>query len=114
VALWLYARRHLELVRTRDVARFIPDVLRLVKGLSIDRTVPLSARIRLFILVAYLAWPIDLVPDFLPVVGLADDLLVLAIALRSVVRRAGADAVDRHWPGTVEGLQLVRRIAGLA
>jgi uncharacterized membrane protein YkvA (DUF1232 family) len=53
------------------------------------------------------------VPDFLPVIGYADDVVVVAWALRSVVRRAGAAALERHWPGQPAGLTVVRRLAGL-
>ena len=55
---------------------------------------------RLWLLLGYLALPIDLVPDFIPVLGYADDAIVVALVLRSVVRRAGPDAIERHWPGT--------------
>ena len=64
-------------------------------------------------LMAYLAMPIDLVPDFLPVLGHADDAIVVAVVLRSVVRRAGAAAVERHWPGTPERLAELRRASRL-
>ena len=57
--------------------------------------------------------PIDLVPDMIPIVGYADDAIIVAIALRSVTRAAGSDALERHWPGTVEGLRVVKRLAGL-
>jgi uncharacterized membrane protein YkvA (DUF1232 family) len=73
--------------------------------------VPVAARARLWLLLAYLAMPIDLVPDFVPVVGYADDALLVAWALRSVVRAAGPEALERHWPGTPEGLDVVRRLA---
>ena len=61
----------------------------------------------------YLLSPIDLVPDFLPVIGYADDVIIVALVLRSVIARAGEDAVRRHWPGTSDGLQLILRLAGL-
>lgn len=67
----------------------------------------------LWLLVAYLALPIDLVPDFIPVLGYADDAIVVALVLRSVVRGAGPQALERHWPGTQDGLAAVRRLAGL-
>ena len=57
--------------------------------------------------------PIDLIPDFIPVVGYADDVLIVVIALRSVVRHAGVEALERDWSGTTEGLRVVRRLAGL-
>lgn len=64
-------------------------------------------------LLVYLASPIDLVPDFLPVVGYADDAVVVALVLRSVVRSAGVDALARHWPGTPSGLAVIEQLAGI-
>ncbi len=61
----------------------------------------------------YLASPIDLVPDFVPIIGYADDAVVVALVLRSVVRRAGRQALVRHWPGTPQGLGLIEQLAGL-
>ncbi len=58
--------------------------------------------------------PIDLVPDFIPVLGYADDAIIVAMALRSVARVAGPEAIDKHWPGTPDGLRAVKRLTGLA
>ena len=96
-----------------ELARFGPDVARLLGSLSRDPTLARGARLRLLLLMAYLASPIDLVPDFVPVLGYADDVIVAAVALRSVVRLAGHDALDVHWKGTADGLRIVRRLAGL-
>jgi len=57
--------------------------------------------------------PIDLVPDFVPVIGYADDAIAVGLVLRSVVRRAGPGPVSRHWPGTPDGLAAVYRLAGV-
>ncbi|MFF4763158.1 YkvA family protein [Streptomyces sp. NPDC001292] len=57
--------------------------------------------------------PIDLVPDFLPVIGHADDAIIVAFTLRSVVRRAGIEAVRAHWPGTDDGFAVLSRLTGL-
>jgi uncharacterized membrane protein YkvA (DUF1232 family) len=100
-------------VRIRDALRLLPDVVRLLHRLAADRSVPGGVRVRLWLLLGYLALPFDLVPDFIPVIGYADDAVVVALALRSVTRHAGAEALDRHWPGTPEGLSAVRRLAGL-
>jgi uncharacterized membrane protein YkvA (DUF1232 family) len=100
-------------LRARELLRLLPDVLRLVRRLAGDRTLPRGVRVRLWLLMAYLAMPIDLVPDFLPVLGHADDAIVVVLVLRSVVRRAGAAAVERHWPGTPEGLAALRRASRL-
>ena len=100
-------------LRLRELLRLLPDVLRLVHRLAGDGTLPRGVRVRLWLLLAYLALPIDLVPDFVPVLGHADDAIVVALVLRSVVRRAGADAIDRHWPGTPDGLAALRRASRL-
>jgi uncharacterized membrane protein YkvA (DUF1232 family) len=110
--LWSYARRHPDTVSMRDALRLVPDLLRLIRRLATDKSLPTGVRIRLFLLLAYLASPIDLVPDFIPVIGYADDAVIVALVLRSVVRRAGPDALDRHWPGSPAGLQLLHRLAG--
>ncbi len=91
----------------RELVRLLPDLLRLVTRMARDNTLPRGVRWRLAGLGAYLAFPFDLVPDFIPVLGYADDAIVVALVLRSVVRRAGAEAVDRHWPGSPEGLAAV-------
>ena len=112
-ALLVSARRHPEALGLRDVLRLLPDLLRLLRRLATDRSLPRGVRLRLVLLLGYLASPIDLVPDFIPVLGYADDVIVVALVLRSVVRRAGGDALRRHWTGTPEGLAAVRRLAGL-
>jgi len=108
-----YARAHPETVSLRDAMRMLPDLLRLLRRLAADPTLPRGVRLRLVLLLAYLATPIDLVPDVVPVLGYADDVVVVALVLGSVVRRAGPDALRRHWPGSPEGLAVVTRLAGL-
>ncbi len=96
-----------------DAVRLLPDLLRLIRRLAADRRLPRGLRIRLALLLAYLALPIDLVPDVIPVLGWADDLILVAVVLRSVLRIAGSEAVGRHWPGTEEGLAVVLALAGV-
>jgi uncharacterized membrane protein YkvA (DUF1232 family) len=110
VVLYVRARKVDDPTRLRDVLRLLPDVVRLVRRLAADPTLPRGLRIRLALLVGYLLLPIDLVPDFIPVVGYADDALVVALALRSVIRVAGPEAIERHWPGTPEGLGALKRL----
>ena len=94
----------------RDTARLLPDLVRLLKRLAADPALPRGIRIRLGLLLGYLALPIDLVPDFIPILGYADDAIVVAIVLRSVSRTAGPEALAEHWPGTPEGLVAMRRL----
>ncbi|MFF5790498.1 YkvA family protein [Paeniglutamicibacter sp. NPDC012692] len=114
VLLALYAWRHPETVGFKDALRLLPDLLVLLRRLAADRSLPFGIRARLLLLLVYLASPIDLVPDFLPVIGYADDAIIVALVLRSVIRRAGDAPLGRHWPGTPAGLALVRRLAGTA
>jgi uncharacterized membrane protein YkvA (DUF1232 family) len=93
-----------------DALRLLPDVVRLVSRLARAPEVPRRVRVALFVLLAYLVSPIDIVPDFIPVLGYADDAVIVALTLRWVARHAGADALQRHWPGTPEGLDAVRRL----
>jgi uncharacterized membrane protein YkvA (DUF1232 family) len=95
-----------------EALRLLPDLLRLLRRLAADSDVPRGARVRLSLLLGYLAIPFDLVPDFVPVLGYADDAIVVSLVLRSVVRRAGAPLVRRHWPGTDDGLAAVSRLIG--
>ena len=98
---------------TTSALRLLPDLVRLVRRLAADRTLPRGVRVRLWLLLLYLLCPVDLVPDFVPVLGYADDVVVVALALRGVVRRAGGQALARHWPGDPAGLAVVSRLAGL-
>lgn len=97
----------------REAMRLLPDVLRLVRRLAADPSLPRGVRVRLGLLLAYLAFPLDVVPDFIPVVGYADDAIIVTAVLRSVARRAGIEAVRRHWPGTDDGFSALARLAGL-
>jgi uncharacterized membrane protein YkvA (DUF1232 family) len=97
----------------KETLRLLPDLVRLLRRLAGDRSVPRATRARLWLLLAYLAIPIDLVPDFVPVLGYADDAIIVSLVLRSVVRRAGPHVIRRHWPGTADGLAALSRLAGL-
>jgi uncharacterized membrane protein YkvA (DUF1232 family) len=109
---WLWLARPADLT-LRAALRLVPDLVRLVRRLAADPTLPRGIRIRLALLLGYLLLPIDLVPDVVPVLGWADDVVVVAWALRAVVRRAGPEALERHWPGDEAGRDVVLRLAGL-
>jgi uncharacterized membrane protein YkvA (DUF1232 family) len=94
----------------RAVAGFIPDCVVLVRRLLGDPAVPRAGKLLLVGLVAYLASPIDLVPDFIPVAGQLDDALVVALVLRAVLRRSGAAKLREHWPGPERSLAVLLRL----
>jgi uncharacterized membrane protein YkvA (DUF1232 family) len=96
-----------------ESVRLLPDFLRLLRRVAADPTMPRGVRVRLWLLLGYLAMPFDIVPDFVPVLGYADDAIVVSLVLRSVVRRAGAPAIRRHWVGTDDGLAALARLTGV-
>jgi uncharacterized membrane protein YkvA (DUF1232 family) len=99
-------------VEARELARFVPDCARLCARLAHDGRVSRGDRLLLVALGAYLALPIDLVPDVLPVAGQADDALLVGLLLRRIVRSAGPELVRERWPGSEAGLRVVLRLAG--
>jgi uncharacterized membrane protein YkvA (DUF1232 family) len=112
-ALWITRCNSSDQATLGETLRLLPDVIRLLRRLATDPDLPGGVRVQLWLLLGYLLLPFDLIPDFIPALGFADDALVVALALRSVTRRAGADALARHWPGTPAGLRTVQRLAGL-
>jgi uncharacterized membrane protein YkvA (DUF1232 family) len=97
----------------RAVAGFIPDCLVLVGRLARDRRIDRVRRAGLWLVLAYLALPIDLIPDFLPIVGVADDAVLLALALRLLAGGASPEMMRQAWPGPEASLRLIMRAAGL-
>jgi uncharacterized membrane protein YkvA (DUF1232 family) len=118
VLIWLVFAVALVVVRPRggllrESLRILPDLVRLLTRLARDPDLPRGVRVRLGLLLGYLALPVDLVPDFVPVLGYADDAIVVVLALRSVVRRVGVEPLRAHWPGTDDGFATLCRLAGL-
>jgi uncharacterized membrane protein YkvA (DUF1232 family) len=95
----------------RAAAGFISDCLVLFRRLIADPRVPRWRKALLVVLLAYLAMPIDLVPDFIPVAGQADDLLGVILVLRGVLRGGGEALVRDHWPGPESSVALLLRLA---
>jgi uncharacterized membrane protein YkvA (DUF1232 family) len=115
VAAWLVLLLLLWLIRprgvgARELARLVPDILRLVRDLLMDRSTPRSVRVALGILLVWLISPIDLVPEFIPVLGPLDDVIVAVVILRFVRRRLGEAEMRRRWRGSDEGWQVVERL----
>lgn len=97
-----------------DAALMFPNVLKLVGRLLLDPRVPRRAKLTLGLAAAYVASPVDLIPEIIPVVGWADDVLIVMFAIDSLIERAGSDLVDEHWDGPGDLLSLVREIVGLS
>lgn len=91
----------------RALAGFVPDCLVLMRRLLAEG----RHRVLLAAALAYLASPVDLVPDFLPVVGQLDDLLVVALVLRRVLR-TDPDRLAALWPGPERSLRVIERAVG--
>jgi uncharacterized membrane protein YkvA (DUF1232 family) len=96
----------------RAIAGFVPDCAVLFARLARDPATPRRQKLALVAIAAYLASPLDLVPDFLPVAGQADDAVLVVIALRWMLRSWGPEALERHWPGPGESLAVLLRLAG--
>jgi uncharacterized membrane protein YkvA (DUF1232 family) len=93
------------------LARFIPDCIVLFKRLLGDPRVSRPRKLLLWVMIAYLALPIDIVPDFIPVAGQLDDAILVALVLRTVLRGGGPALVEQHWPGPDQSLNFVLRLA---
>jgi hypothetical protein len=117
LAVWAILIGLLCVFRPRDVGllellRVIPDLVRLVRRLLGDSTVPIGVKVALVVLLAWLISPIDLIPDFIPVLGPIDDVVVAVLVLRYVCRRLGTEGLRSRWPGTPDGFALLNRIIG--
>jgi uncharacterized membrane protein YkvA (DUF1232 family) len=95
-----------------ELLRLVPDVVRLVRDLLRDRSVPAIVRVALVFLLAWIVSPIDLIPEFIPVIGPLDDAVMVVVVLRFVRRRIGEVELRRRWRGTDEGYALLNRLLG--
>jgi uncharacterized membrane protein YkvA (DUF1232 family) len=107
VLLWL-GRRTL----ARELVTFVPNAVRLFRDLLRDERVPAGSKALLLLAVAWVASPIDLIPEFLPGIGPLDDVVVVALVLRHLVRRAGPEVVRDHWRGDPRTLGAMLRASG--
>lgn len=107
--LWLTRPRG---VATRDLLRVLPDVLRLARSIVADRSVPLDVRLALIGALVWIVSPIDLIPEFIPVIGPLDDVVVAILVLRYARRRLGIGELRRRWSGTDDGFRMVSRLLG--
>jgi len=99
-------------VSAREIVRVIPDLLRLLRSLITDRSTPLDVRIVLAGLMVWIVSPIDLIPEFVPVIGPLDEVVVAIVALRYTRRRLGIEYLRSRWSGSHDGLALLVRVIG--
>ena len=107
--LWMLRPRD---ARVGELVRVVPDVVRLCRDLLTDREAPASVRIAIAGLLVYLVNPIDVIPEFVPVLGPLDDVVVAVLVLRYVCRRIGVEALLARWRGTPQGFALLRSVMG--
>jgi uncharacterized membrane protein YkvA (DUF1232 family) len=98
----------------RELVTFLPNLIRLFRGLLGDARVPRSSKALLAVAAVWLASPIDLIPEFLPGVGALDDAVIAGLVLRHLVKRAGPEVVRDHWRGDPRSLSLLLRLPGSA
>ena len=100
-------------VSVRELLGIIPDVLRLIRSVITDGSAPLDVRLLLVGLLAWIVSPIDLIPEFIPVLGPLDDVVVAIVAMRFVRRRLGSDDLRARWTGSADGFILLGRVIGV-
>jgi uncharacterized membrane protein YkvA (DUF1232 family) len=99
-------------VPLRELPGLIPEVLRLLRSVVGDRSAPADVRLVLIGLLAWILSPIDLIPEFIPVLGPLDDVVVAVVAMRYVRRRVGIADLRARWTGTDDGFALLLRVIG--
>lgn len=98
----------------KDAALMLPNLVKLVGRLLRDPRVPRRSKVALGLAAAYVASPIDLVPEFIPIIGWADDVVFLMFALDGLIERAGPEVVQEHWDGPGDVLAMIREVMGMA
>ena len=96
----------------QQLVTLVPDLIVLFAGLVRDPAVPRRAKVVLALAGVWLASPIDLIPEFIPVAGPLDDAIVAALALRYVLRTTDTTIVVAHWHGSDAMLERIMRLAG--
>ncbi len=108
-ALWFFGRK----IAAKQLARAIPDLVALCRGLVSDPRVPLGSKLLVGGALVWVLSPIDLVPEFIPLLGPLDDVIVVGLVLRHLIKRAGVGVVQEHWRGDARVLHTALRVAGM-
>ncbi|MEO8292771.1 MAG: YkvA family protein [Actinomycetota bacterium] len=107
VALFLAGRR----LAAKELATLLPNLVRMCRTLLHDPRVPRGSKVLVGLAVVWFVSPIDLIPEFIPVLGPLDDAVLAALVLRHLVKRAGRDVVAEAWPGDPATLERMLRLA---
>ena len=107
--LWFFGRK----IAAKQLARAIPDLVALCRGLVSDPRVPLGSKLLVGGALVWVPSPIDLVPEFIPLLGPLDDVIVVGLVLRHLIKRAGVEVVQEHWRGDPRVLRTALRLAGM-
>ena len=108
LALFLFGRR----TAAKEIALLLPNLLLLFKDLARDDRVPRGSKVLLLIGAIWFASPIDLIPEFIPVLGPLDDAVVAALILRHLLKTAGPEIIREHWRGDPNTLDRLLRLSG--
>ncbi|HKP12875.1 MAG TPA: DUF1232 domain-containing protein [Blastocatellia bacterium] len=100
--------------KLRELLLFVPNLMKLLHALLKDPRVSRADKAILAGVIMYVIVPIDVIPDFVPFVGMVDDSYLIAISLLRLLNRANKQVVLDHWKGTVDIKQLVENIANIA
>lgn len=95
----------------RAVAGLHPGLHRVLQAVAGRLTCRWWRKALLAGLIGYLAMPLDLVPDFIPVAGHLDDAIVVVLVLRTLLRGSGGPLLREHWPGSERSLRMIQRFA---
>jgi uncharacterized membrane protein YkvA (DUF1232 family) len=93
----------------RALARLVPDCIVLLSRLARDPRLTRADRMAIVGVLAYLALPFDLIPDFIPIAGQLDDAIIVALLVRRLRRTITRDVIREHWPGPDESLEILFR-----
>lgn len=94
-------------------AKVLPDLVRLLRGLARDPRVPRGSKWLLGFAALWVISPIDLIPEFIPVAGPLDDIVVVALVLRHVLKKAGRVVAEEHWTGDPAVLERILKLSGV-
>jgi uncharacterized membrane protein YkvA (DUF1232 family) len=95
----------------KQLLRALPNLIRLIAKLVTDPMLPRAAKVALAAAMVYLASPIDLVPDFIPLLGYLDDVLLAAVLVDGLLNYVDRALILKYWPGTPDSLERIARAA---